>query len=697
MKRISGIRIAFLAGTILILIILSISILPKASERLTYIERSNINDYEVIWNFISGENELLLEVEIPCELLNGVQIFFDNKIIDAKITTSLFEKESNRIFSLINSVKTEEDGSILQCILPNGRNISSKGTYIFKVKGLLLEESEKDVGFSIPVDISGVNILGGQKDLWWLKLYSSIVLFLLIYFIVLILCIIKKRDEACNVMMQTGLLVFLVFCFLLVYHSSNFAVFTDENDNIRGGMIIANGGVLYRDYYTQHTPLMYYICSLFALLGAKSVEQFRILYDMLLAILWGMLYLRNHKEFGKKLMFCLPILETIIVTAMFPQGAMIMADNIQGLCMVVLLLEFVRYRKKMNFDFLSSIIISMTLWCSIGAAFISVYSLFIVFVGVVLSEATYWFKSKNRYLKLYWRRYWKFLLCCMLPGCVAIFYLVVKHNVKNAYLQAFKFNTEIYPNYYMDGFGKSKIEPFILAIKNYFSLIGEKAYKLICINLNIGDLIKLVLVLLLLVLIIVMVIKEKHYFEAFIIFLSVCFNASRGADSFHSLPFWYSVIAAILIIIILFLRLRLNWKSFSVFLIFLVLCSYPYLKDFKKSLFLVQQPISQTESKVVDLTSEGEKIFIDAYTCDSIYLLYKNRFPVNRVSYILPWYMDWFEEDAITDLSSDKPRIVVWNTEREAWGIKLYAEELESYIEEYYVKSIEDDTIWIRK
>lgn len=62
--------------------------------------------------------------------------------------------------------------------------------------------------------------------------------------------------------------------------------FTDECDNIRGGILIAKGRVLYRDYYTQHTPFGYYLCAFFAWLGAKSIQQFRLLYYLFSAILW---------------------------------------------------------------------------------------------------------------------------------------------------------------------------------------------------------------------------------------------------------------------------------------------------------------------------------------------------------------------------------------------------------------------------
>lgn len=683
MKRSVRIRVFFSVGVALFLIVLLVYMRENAREKLTYIERFAIAESELVWNGELSENNISIEMDVPCEVFKGVQLVIKGKFKEAELEIELCERnEEGKSYPLI--IKSVDDGvkTTLEYNLSGGKNIEVKDAYIWiAMKGIsknddiILENMDlRDLG------IFEIEILGGQKDSWWQKLYSFMI-FAIISYILLLFIAVKGNNESViqSIIYSAGLIVG-VFLLLFIYHSGNFSTFTDENDNIRGGLVIANGGVLYRDYYTQHTPLVYYFCSILAIFGAKSVEQFRILYYIFLALVWGGLYFRHQKFFGKKLMLILPFMETIIVTAMFTQGAMILADNIQGICIVMLLLEYIRYRRTAQFDFLSSLIISLAMWCSIGAAFISIYSLFIIVVGVIISEIAYWVKKKNISFKLCCKRYWKLLLSGVLPGFFLFCYWGSQRIINNVYLQAFKFNTDVYPNYYLEGFGKNKIEPFILSIRNFCALILKNIVRLIGGDITSDNVVRFILCLLFIVLIIGLSIKRKMYYESCIIFLIVCCNASRGTHDFHSLPFWYGLVAVIAILIFWNLGRSFSAKPLFFFAFLILLCSYPYISDFNKLLFIQSQPVSRTERDIVRLTENDEQIFLDAYICDSIYVLYKNRFPVNRVSYILPWYMDWYEEDTLEDISSAKPEVVVWSTERMAWGIREYGERIEEYI-----------------
>ena len=79
----------------------------------------------------------------------------------------------------------------------------------------------------------------------------------------------KNRDSVHKrVLPCIGL--FLLY-FILCSAYLNQGVFCDEVDNMVGGMVVADGGVVYRDFYSQHTPVMYYLCAIFRLLGASSI------------------------------------------------------------------------------------------------------------------------------------------------------------------------------------------------------------------------------------------------------------------------------------------------------------------------------------------------------------------------------------------------------------------------------------------
>ncbi|MGI9145247.1 MAG: hypothetical protein ACR2IK_01645 [Chloroflexota bacterium] len=67
--------------------------------------------------------------------------------------------------------------------------------------------------------------------------------------------------------------------------------FADETDNLLGGLLITRGSRLYVDFFSSHMPVAYYVAAVPALLGATTLEQFRVFSQLLLigatlAVVW---------------------------------------------------------------------------------------------------------------------------------------------------------------------------------------------------------------------------------------------------------------------------------------------------------------------------------------------------------------------------------------------------------------------------
>lgn len=58
--------------------------------------------------------------------------------------------------------------------------------------------------------------------------------------------------------------------------------FADETDNLLGGLLLARGVPLYSDFFSSHMPLPYFLAALPALLGATTLEHFRLFTNLLL-------------------------------------------------------------------------------------------------------------------------------------------------------------------------------------------------------------------------------------------------------------------------------------------------------------------------------------------------------------------------------------------------------------------------------
>lgn len=62
--------------------------------------------------------------------------------------------------------------------------------------------------------------------------------------------------------MKIGILIILLLSLLLLNFSNILhESFTDEYDNLLGGSIINNGGLLYKDFFSNHGPAAYYLAA----------------------------------------------------------------------------------------------------------------------------------------------------------------------------------------------------------------------------------------------------------------------------------------------------------------------------------------------------------------------------------------------------------------------------------------------------
>ena len=82
---------------------------------------------------------------------------------------------------------------------------------------------------------------------------------------------IKKRG---NLILIT--FFFFIFCILSInaLHES----YPDEFDNILGGKYILSGSLLYKDYFSHHGPVAYFLSAFILLFSNGSFVIFRILF-----------------------------------------------------------------------------------------------------------------------------------------------------------------------------------------------------------------------------------------------------------------------------------------------------------------------------------------------------------------------------------------------------------------------------------
>lgn len=561
-------------------------------------------------------------------------------------------------------------------------NDSALAFYVAKKNkdSLALTSSGKDYDGTLCL-----KIYGGDSDSWWAGFVSFVfIIVYLLFFRIYYVSEIRKINWLNDAVIQSCIVG--IISFLLLSPFCNSFQFGDETDNILGGLAIAKGGVLYRDYVTQHTPLTYYLCSIFALFGARSVEQFRLVYYLFEAVAWGLLYKRHKVQFGKK-MFFLPLFECVVVNSMqlmfgHPAGCMILYDGVQAFCLVVLILELFKFCKDKTWDWSTAAIVSASAWGSLGAAFLSAYVLLWIAFAFFIVEIKIW-KNENLTLIEFCKRYLKLSIALCVPLLFVTGYFILNDSLGRAFDLFYSFNREVYSRY-TGGFGNSVFALFVYSFQSFFDTVVNDINLLM--NAKATTTIVLQLIILITVSsIIVCMLRRRLYLKSVILFLILCSAGFRGYDNYHGLAVWY---IAIMVIVLFYDELFDSLPKARVPLLSVV-AIYSlsvFIHNLGDNLLYEQKSVSDLDCFIVSSTDENEKILVDHWEINVPYLLYKNREIINRVPYIMPWYVDWYEKDLIEDLKKNKTRYVVFNEDANWWGHTHFANNFVTVLKQNYTR-----------
>ncbi len=533
-------------------------VLLGARGKLTYLEYSYLNEGNESFHSISNSDEIIeQEFTAPYNILHGVSLMIDTydrnnnsnwliELIDSSTGKVVYSGNYRASWRTANTFNLYEFDRNIAVRKGNTYTLRIGSTDATDMTGLAFYLGKNDN--MAPAMINGqaaegslaLAVYGGDRNLWW---YGYAILIAVLVSIAIFRWMLsagrgtKIRDDK----LLGGMLVGFMVLLLLDSFAAG-TTFMDEWDNLRGGMIIADGGVLYRDYIAQHTPVMYYLCGIFAFFGAGSLSQFRLSYYFFEAVIWGLLYMRHSGMFGRKRMIALAALECIVTPVLFAtnEGRMILSDNMQGFCMVILLLEFLRYCRLKKIGWGNSIIISLSVWGAVGSAFVSVYAVSAV-VLVVLGMEIYEIIVKKPQVLAVVRRCAVLLVSMLVPPAAAAVYFKLNHALKDAFEQFYLFNRQIYAGY--AGFGDNLVEPYISSVMNFPAALSNRLVLMITAKAGREDVLQFAVLAFAAAALVVMCMKKK-YAESLCLFLTMIFSASRGYG-FHGMGAWYTAVMII--------------------------------------------------------------------------------------------------------------------------------------------------------
>ncbi len=699
----------------IVILILCIFMLYKATKKVTYIEYIKVgkNCEDIL---AMHDNNFVIEQEfkIPYQMFQGVGLAIGTygRENNSRYEVIIMDKTANKeLASFEFNTSQAKDNEFYDLMLDSAIPIDNTHQFSLIIKAKTRVNYENFVAFYADKNAENsenlyyngnlytadlcMNVYGGNTNTFWLLFTFGCEAYILALLIYILQLYKNQKSIMKNGLVQAGILGIVVFALLAVF--TGMETFCDEVDNLIGGMLIQKGHILYVDYYTQHTPFAYLLCAIFSLFQAGSVMQFRFIYYVIIAFAYMGLYLRHKEHFGKGKMALLPILQIGLGLFIGKQTVMLLSDNIQAICMIALILEFLQYLKDEKLDWKRCSIVSISIFCGFTSAFVSIYAIFAVCLGVLLKEILYWMRHKSISFKNLFQRYWKLVIACAIPFVILLGYLVATHSLVAFYKQAFKFNTEVYSYYLKDGFGSNVLQPFFIGITNFVQLIPNAIQKIATGKEVVHSFMNIILEASF-ILILINMARKKEWIKAIILPLIVSFCFTRTNESFHSIAAWASLLTLVLIYTDLDKMTKTQKLASQTVIAVVIICiAGNYMKYSTTYLFKKAQPITGLDQKVISETSDGEEIFYDIYSNSSVYLIYKNRFPINRLGFILPWYMDWYELDTIDDLINKRPRVVLYDEDLKAWEISGYDDYLKKYLHENYEQTEETKKIWLLK
>lgn len=282
-----------------------------------------------------------------------------------------------------------------------------------------------------------------------------------------------------NLFWKTLFVASVVFSFVA---NSLHEKYPDEFDNILGGWLISHGKLPYIDFFTHHGPIPYFIASVITFISGQSFVRFRIIYSLLLVLIFLVGYIFLKKRLGEKIMrFYLFFIFFVGIMATYYWMQMLLADNIAAIVFLpvyaLIALKWF-YNKKIN----SIDVIAISLLSSIG--FYSSLTYAYLFFIVLVATLYLYYKDNFEKKKLISKVNLYPILIFIFPHFVFLLYLLLTGSLSDYFYQNYTFNTKYYIYNYPRQEGSSFINPvrYALLIANQFFinfytlLIGFKTF-----------------------------------------------------------------------------------------------------------------------------------------------------------------------------------------------------------------------------
>lgn len=469
-------------------------------------------------------------------------------------------------------------------------------------------------------------------------------------------------------------------------------VFTDEMDIYSIGYTISMGGDVYKVNLSQHMPASYYISAVFSLLGADTVYQYRLCFYALLSLMWTACFFHHRKHLDNLMLLCIPV---FFLGQLMPVdlATCLLSDHWQGMGLVFILLELLRYEKTRAIPLSSAIWISLGVVLSFGTTFVSIYAIFAIFVGVVLLQSWDYLHTPRRSeaRRVLGRRLFRedlrLILIALLPFAVLIGWYALSGNLENFYSGAYRINAEVYSKY-IGGFGSDPGGAFIGCFTNFYHTFVTAVTHLRESFFAYGGTILRYISLF----VCCLMLCRKNIVVALTVLLAAIMSGVRVFDGFHGMPFFCIgalTMAYCFSACVNAMMVRRRWirgavaLACSLVVLIPLARKLPYLMYFPKRLAFTSE--TEVGNYVQMLTDPEDHIHEISLSGFNLSMSSHRRVDFGAASSV-PWMYEAYGDKELETLETEQTKIVAFSGDHEVWGYRMseYAADLVAYINENY-------------
>lgn len=242
--------------------------------------------------------------------------------------------------------------------------------------------------------------------------------------------------------------VIILFVFLLIFLlEAHYNYFGDEYDNMLGGKLINEGILPYRDYFSHHMPLPYYLGAVINLISGPSPLNFRYVF-LIILYAWLLLFHKNLRKLTSPKMSLLFIFLIALINPVI-WSHMLLAETLIAYSAIHLAILVLILQKEGREDAQVSDIIQIALFACIPV--LSSLGFWALSLFYYLFFLIYFSRNYLSSKPINYRRFFKFLVVfgslTISPYILLLLHLYLSQSLNDFYLYNIIFNQEYYSIY----------------------------------------------------------------------------------------------------------------------------------------------------------------------------------------------------------------------------------------------------------